>query len=407
MNRAFKYCFLILIFTCTDLCGQFRYSRELTGVSEKWHKVVVPVDVFGHASKDLRDLRILAVDNNADTTEIPFLINKKRETETIDDVALKITNRTNKNGRYYYTLNLSSADVVNELELDFINQNFDFKVDVECSRDQSNWFNLVDDYRILSIRNELTSYEFTTIAFPDADYPFYRISFNSDNDPRLRTARIFRRKVVPGAYYEMDVRVTVTDQESTKTTRVLADLDVPIPVNRVYISTTSDDEYYRPIQIAQLTDSIYTDKGWKYNYRYLGNFIIQSRTPNKFNIPLTTTRRLRLLISNHDNTPLKIKDVEASGPIHELLIRFSDTVGNYYLVYGNSKIGAPNYDLKYYKERIPDDMSELTIEQELDFSQDLITNNSSPLMNKIWLWVTMTMIIVLLSWATIRMMKRA
>ena len=61
------------------------------------------------------------------------------------------------------------------MELDFNQQNYDWRLKVEGSADNKEWFEMVDDYRILSFKNGFSNYQFNKVSFPDSKYAYYRL----------------------------------------------------------------------------------------------------------------------------------------------------------------------------------------------------------------------------------------
>ena len=94
-----------------------------------------------------------------------------------------------------------------------------------------------------------------------------------------------------------------------------------------------------------------------------------------------------------------------AGYVHSLVARFPQSAA-YYLVYGNSEVGQPNYDLDRFTSRIPETLARLELgdEQEIEKMDQGLTQPM--FQNKVWLWAIMTVIILSLGWFTVRMMRK-
>src|SRR5690606_40823506 len=57
---------------------------------------------------------------------------------------------------YFFTFEMPAREPINQLYLQFKEKNFDWKIRLEGSHDQQEWFTIADDYRIVSISNQLT-----------------------------------------------------------------------------------------------------------------------------------------------------------------------------------------------------------------------------------------------------------
>ena len=77
MTTATKYLGLFLFFLGGFAYGQmdtYNYKMELGGISEPWHKIILPNAVFGQVANDLYDIRIYGISAANDTIEAPYLL---------------------------------------------------------------------------------------------------------------------------------------------------------------------------------------------------------------------------------------------------------------------------------------------------------------------------------------------
>lgn len=400
--------FFLFLLSCCTAYGQahFQYQRSLSGVTDQWHKVVLPNDLFGQVSSDFSDLRILGLTANGDTIEVPYLLRILKEKRTSKEVNFNQLNSVSNEQAYYFTFKLPEPVTVSQISLDFEQENFDWRLRLEGSQDQEDWYTLVDDYRILAINNGSTNYAYTKVKFPNAQYRFYRFFIVSEEAPRLLGAKILQEKVTVGSYntYALTEQL-VTEKKDSKKTEIELSLPAKVPVDRIKITVKDTVDYYRSLTIQYLTDSVETDKGWRYNYRTISRRTLNSLEENIFQLPTTTIMdKVKLLIHNEDNRPLSIGDIEVEGYVHELVARFTEEA-NYQLVYGNQNIGKPHYDISQFQHKIPQENTALKL-GELKFIGSEADPARDPLFsNQGWLWAIMIAIIVLLGWGTIKMMN--
>ena len=406
LNNLFVVFLLLansLVFGQTD---QYNYQRELNGIKDQWHSINLPDDVFSRITNNLSDIRIFGYTNNGDTVESPYLIKLKSDKISDNDVTFSIINTShNKNG-YYFTFEVPSNETVNQIKLDFVQKNFDWKVNLEGSQNQQEWYSIKDDYRILSIQNELTDYQFTKLSFPDAKYTYYRLLIKSLEEPKIKLAKVVLHKLEDGNYKTYPIsNLNISEDKKSKETEVNIDLLIPVSICQLNISIKDTFDFYRPITIQYLSDSVKTEKGWIYNYTTLANNTLNSLEINKFNFESRITKKLKIIIHNGDNQPLKIDDVEVKGYNYELLARFTETA-NYFLVYGNSKAIKPNYDIEKFTKNIPEFLTPLTLGIEQKISNKKLPDTEALFNNKNWLWAIMLVIILLLGWFSLKMIKK-
>jgi len=114
-------------------------------------------------------------------------------------------------------------------------------------------------------------------------------------------------------------------------------------------------------------------------------------------------QKFRITIKNFDDQPLTFEGVTVRGPNYRLISRFDDTE-NLYLCYGNKQAKSPLYDIAYFKDKIPNELHQATLDEAIQFPVG--SGADGPFFkNKWWLWGIMIFVIVLLGTFTLRMLK--
>ncbi len=408
MNLKAKSCTWLLLLICSHSYGQieqYNYKRELKGITGKWHKVVLPNDIFGKVSSNLSDIRIFGINANRDTIEVPYLLRSTSGKVSITEVNFKTVNISKNENGYYFTFEIPTKEPFNQIELDFRQQNFDWRLKLEGSQNQQEWFTIVDDYRILSIINERTDFKFTKISFPDTRFHFIRLLIESKEKPDLIIAKVTQREFTDGTYRLYSIRKNeITENKKAKQTEIEIDLQSLVPVSYIKIGVKDTFDYYRAVTIKYLADSFKTEQGWIYRYNTLKSGTLNSIEENEFNFRNTILKQLKILIHNRDNEPLSIDTIEVKGYIHELVARFTEPA-TYFLTYGNSKAMKPQYDIVRFTGKIPKAMITLKLGNEQAIYKKELQMTEPLFKNRAWLWVVMTVIILLLGWFSVKMIK--
>lgn len=409
MNQLNKLFIVILLLVNSFVYGQvdqYHYQRELNGINNQWHSINLPDEVFSRITNNLSDIRIFGYTNNGDTVESPYLIKLKSDKISDNDVTFNIINTShNKNG-YYFTFEVLTNETVNQIKLDFVQKNFDWKINLEGSQNQQEWYSITEDYRILSIQNELTDYQFTKLSFPDAKYTYYRLLIKSLEEPKIKLAKVTLHKLEDGNYKTYPIsNLNIKEDKKSKTTELNIDLSMAVSVCQLYISIKDTFDFYRPLTIQYLSDSVKTEKGWTYNFTTLTNGTLNSLEKNKFSFDSRITKKLKIIIHNGDNQPLKIDNVEMKGYNYELVARFTETA-SYFLVYGNSNADKPYYDIEKFTENIPETVTPITLGVEQEINSKEISETNPLFKNKNWLWAIMIVIIILLGWFSLKMIRK-
>lgn len=404
----------INLFICLFLCAiglqaqinSSPYKRDLSGVNTTWHKIPLPNEVFGKAQDGLQDLRIFGV-KGSETVEVPHLLVENANQITDVETPFNIINQSKNAQGFFYTLQTTATTTINQIKLAFKQENFDWRIKLEGSTDNKEWFTILNDYRILSIKNNNTDYQFTQLNFPNAKYGYFRISVKANEQPQLSTAKILKTDTLKGVYKDVPYKFyQVFNDAPTQRTLILVNLTNPAPVSYLKINVQSGFDFYRAIKIEFATDSVNTEKGTQYNYSELFNGTISSLESPEFSFASTFASRLKITIENGDNRPLQIPSVALKGPVYELIGRFDDPSLSYALYYGNKQVDFPNYDLKNFADKIPKQATAVTVGNEQNNPAFTTAKVNKPIFeNKLWLWLIMGAIIALLGFFGYKMLK--
>lgn len=378
-------------------------KASLSDISEQWHKIPLKDFVFKDTRSDLKDIRIYGITAN-DTLEAPYILNILKGETRNKKVDFKLLNSSSNAKGYYFTYQIPSVETINEIQLDFQNSNFDWKIVLEGSQNQKEWFTILDDYRIVAITNDQTSYRFTNLNFKDSNYNYYRVLVKSDTKPNLNTAMISNKEIVEPSYKKYKIRTFITS-EKEKTTVVDIDLQQRVPISNLKLNIDDSVDYYRSITISYVTDSIITEKGPIYNYSVLTNGTLSSLEKNEFTFPSVLAKTLRIIVHNYDNQPLKISSAEVMGYLHSLTARFTEPA-KYYLVYGKEQDRKPIYDISANIVKIPKDLSTLNLIEVQNIPKPDVKEVSPLFENKWWLWGIMGVLMLVLGGFTLKMMQK-
>jgi len=398
---------LLLLFTMTAFAQMenYDYKQPLQGISDPWHKVVLPGNIYGKVSTNLNDIRVYGVTAKNDTIEAPYLLRSLNETVVRNDVAFKLINQSNNAQGYFFTYEIPTQEAINQLNLKFNKDNFDWRVKLEGSQDQRKWFTLVEDYRLLSIKNNQTNYSYTDVPFPAAKYRYFRLQINSKENPGLASAKIARNEVKEGTFTNYPIRsMRVSENKKRKLTEIELDLGSPVLLSELQVKIDDALDYYRPVSIQYVSDSVQTEKGLIYKYQNLASGTLTSVEDNTFRFSGRAVQQLKITIRNQDNAPLKIGGMTARGYLQELQVRFAEP-GHYFLTYGNERARRPNYDIARFTNKIPENLVALKLGTAIAIDKKEVKEVQPLFKNKAWLWGVMAVVIGLLGWFTLRMMK--
>lgn len=428
----FQFSFLLtLVFLSTTVVAQnFLYKREIKGIQNnkqtEWYKIEIPIEIVEKTNTDFSDIRTFGV-SDSDTLETPFLIKKIIQTSENERVNFKIINSSKKDNAYFFTLEKegNTEESINLIKLDFENTNFDWRVKLEGSQDQNEWFEVLNEYRIVSIQNGFTDYKFTRLVFPSSKYKYYRIKLSDkfesqsessfkNNEPKLNSASVFLQKTTEGNFEDIKIiSQNVEVNKEKKQTIIDIELAHSFPVDFLSLEVKNDFDYYRTIQFKYLLDSTKTEKGVIYNFVTLHTSMLssiekQNEISSFFINSNEKSKKYQIIIENQDNQPLDIGKVEVKSYVNQLFARVSPTDKsiNYFLMYGNEDLQKPNYDIVRFENTIPTEVTLLELDAEQEIPQKEVEKVTPLFENSLWLWGLMGIIIIVLTVFTFKMMKK-
>ncbi|MBC7426314.1 MAG: DUF3999 family protein [Bacteroidia bacterium] len=398
---------LLLLFagvsvTLSAQMSSYNYRREISGITGQWHTLILPEDLFEKSYSHMNDLRIYGITKNNDTVEAPYLFKSLNATPKTEETGFKIINESHNANGFYYTLLPELTIPLNDINLNFEEKNFDRLINLEGSENNKEWFTILENYRVLSIENEITRFHFSRLVFPEASFKYFRVLVKGNKDPQLSDAKMQRVKAAEQHLKTYSSKIKTTELKTNKQT--IADIALlhAVPLSKITIDVSDKFDYFRNISISYLSDSFKTDLGWKYNYSALTTGSLNSFEKGSFEFNEIITKKLRITIENGDNEALNISNISVEGTVPELLVRFTKNA-DYFLCYGNKVTFQPQYDIaKFSVNTINSPILTLLPEQTFIKSN----NVSEPLLkSKFWLWGLMLLIALILGYFSYRMLK--
>ncbi|MDQ8004151.1 MAG: hypothetical protein REI64_05070 [Pedobacter sp.] len=383
----------------------YQLKRPITGVTANWHKLKIPDDLYQKVNAGFEDLRIFGIQGK-DTLEVPYLLKQRAEKIISKEVDFRPVNESETADGYFYTFQLNSAAIINQIALSFKETNFNWLVTLEGSNANTEWFTVLKDYRILSIKNNQTDYQFTKLSFPNSNYQYYRLRIKSPKKPGLLEALINKTDTIKGVYDNVKYQsYELKNDAKDKQTIIEVGLKNAVPIAFLKLNAQSDFDFYRPIRIEYATDSIKTEKGVQYNFATVYDGTISSLEKPEFNFSNVITNKLKITIANHDNKPLRLSGLELKGNVYELIARFDDLKANYALYYGKANAISPNYEIQNFENKIPLNLTSVDVGEEQKNSSYTVKIEKPLFENKLWLWSLMAVIIGLLGFFSFKMLK--
>lgn len=415
LSPLLTLCFVLYTVLGHAQFSDFNYSRTMgvLGTQQKgWHQLELPKDISSKTKANFSDIRILGLTETGDSLEVPYLQLQSFHTNKIKSKtrppAFEIINQSRRKEGFYYTFKLLDGKEITTFKLNFKNLNFDWLVNLEGSHNQQKWFTLLEDYRILGINNSITNYEFTTLKFPKSDYKYFRVLMKDKTDDSLVSAQIETElKRIKQKYHVLNISPqNIIENKAKKQTEIYLSMPYLLTTDELGIEVKNDWDFYRRISIHSLPESFKTKDRNQDQYPSFKNTILNSWDNNL--IYLSRNRKiqhLKIIIYNEDNMPLDVEKISVKSPVYSLAFRLPEKA-DCILFYGNDKATMPNYDLTHFKDKIPDNLENVVLGNEINLAS---LKDSLPkpkkIPNKYWLWLLLGFTILLLGGFSIKMLR--
>ena len=378
----------------------FEFRRQIGGNNALWHSLTLPDSVQEHLYSSA-DFKVFGFTEKGDTVEAPFILSKNTEGVISQSIAFKLLNQSHNEQGFFYTFAAPTNESINTISLNFGDKNFDWRVRLEGSFDQKEWFTILDNYRILGILKDETNYQFTKLNFKEASYRYWRVCVNSDLQPQFEAAELYKTVKSEQKYIIRNAQKTDVQQlNSKKQTVIDIELKQNLPISFVKIKVKDTIDYVRNVTIRYQND--------EQNQRPIWHLVtmgsLSSLSENAFKFEEIKAKYLKITVRNGDNVPLNFEKIEVKGEPIELITRFT-IPANYYLFYGNKNATPPQYDIENFRKNVPKDLIALTLGHE-EMNDKTSPKLKEPFFkNPLWLWAVMLIIMLILGWRTMKMMK--
>lgn len=403
----------LLLFTVSNSFAQlntYNYNRKLDKVTkEDYYTIPLSPEIIAHSKTGLNDLRIYNISEN-DTVEVPFMLALHGDKTEEKPVSFQLINDvTHLKCCSFITLKMEKAQVINTITLDILEDNFDKMLTVEGSNDNKEWFTIAGHLRIVGFNNSKIKFRSNTIHFPSSEYNYFRIKFDDDASPRIEVINAYASVIntTKGIFDELNIQnKKQTEDKQQKTSEIILDLKDSYMLSYIKLKSRRKEDFYRNINIYISTGTYHTPKGDEEAWQMVNSGEIVSDQENTFALQNVQAAKIRIDIINYDNQPITLDDINIYSEKAELTARLPAS-DNLYLAYGRDAAPAPVYDLVHFRDKIPSNLNIVNTGTELFKGSIATPKTTEPLIkNKMWLWIIMGVLILLISFFAMSMIRK-
>ena len=379
------FCFIAI-----KMQAQKTICNLTTVASDGFYAIPISPRLSSYYTNDNADIRILDSKNQ----QVPFVVRQKgffNNSHLQIDLPI-IKNNTDSNKTILIFQNNNKFRTLSSFYLQIKNNNVDRTAQLNGNNGLSNeWFAIAENILLDGQEKiDVTSY-LQKISFPTNNYKYLQLVISNGKNKPLLIEKAFTdsSKLISSkdALLKENPTCKFLQKDSAGFSVIIIANDSAYQINALQI--TNDKKSYIN-RVAKVFDKSIL----------LGNITITSEVELAF-LSTTKAKRINILIENGDNPPLKINGIKTF--IHNKeIVAFLNKNENYHLQFQNGSTVIPNYELTKFVDSIPLLLPTLSVISFQNILEEKIVEKSN---NKIYMWLAITVIIVLLGLLTYKLTK--
>ncbi len=400
------FLFILPVISGFAQLNSFKFKRKLDKVeSPGFYSIKLLPEITANSLSNLRDIRLYNI-TEKDTIEIPYLFLNEEEIQKKTIPFIRINDVKNQKCCSYLTLKIEGKRVLNSIHLNVSQNNFDKRLTLEGSNDNVKWFVIKERIRVVGFSDGYVNFKSTNLSFLNTEYSYFRIKMDDDGSEAINIidAEAFEYEKKEAKRESINIKKWEQIENKTKKqTDLIIEFDKPYFIYSLKLFTDSIDNFYRNINIYTLDETIKTQQGLKEYWRLISTDVFSSKKDNYFVVNNYQTNKIKITIFNNDNQPVKINDVQSFVQPKQLIAQLPAS-DNIYLCYGKTDCNSPMYDLAHFRNEIPKEPELLGYGKE-EIKLESLAKKSGLIENKIWLWVALGLLIVIIGYFALKMLN--
>lgn len=401
-NKLFYTVFALLFLVCPVVKAQvtkFKYKADIQKIdSSGVYRIELSPALISKSYDGSSDIRIS--DNKG--RPIAYVLSSKLSINTPDSFIVfpEVTPELVADTAVFYTAENKNTLNISRLWLKLRKTGVNRIVNLSGSDDLKNWFAISEGIPLEQAgAGGGTDYQ-QILTFPASNYRYFRVQVNSRNKApvKILQAGIYTASLNMPSFSELpaaNFRVIDTN----KTSRVFIDLHEPYQVNKLHFNITNPKYFNRRIVVYAMNK-----KGGGIEHAdVLADTAITSSGSQDVTIS-AKTKKLRVDIYNGDDNPLVIRSVNAYQ-LKLYAVCYLDSGRRYSIYTGNSSALAANYDLSFLNGRAYNQLPGLVHSAMHNNNAYAILPVPTKTDHSIWLWTTLIMVLLVLSFLTLKMVR--
>jgi hypothetical protein len=392
--------FILLVCSISIYGQNFEYKASIDSIEHiGFYKILLSPIINSTLNENFDDIRIF----DKQHAEIPYILYKEKplnEKELFVEYEIIEIEHIKKHRYTRLVIRNPKKTSISNIVLRIKNADVRKRLKLNASYDNKTWFVLKDNYYYNSIKGENNNSEIRILKFPKSDYEYYELLIDDYYDKPIN--------IIQAGYYntfnENGKFTTLKNidwvrKDSLKETLITI-VSKSHYIDKIALNITAPKYYHREALILLKQVNSKNKKGIK----TINSFTLESNNSNSIIIDNIKEDTLFIRIKNNDNEGLTIESI-SFYQLNKYLVAELNSSNTYHLLLSDEKADKPIYDLHYFKDSIPDYLQIINTHsiEKLDIKEIGKDENFS--ISKYWLWISIILIALLLSYMSIKMLK--
>jgi len=338
----------------------YRFNAKIIKVTEEgYYKVPLPPNVISELKHSFPDIRIIDSDNN----EIQYILKKEKlVSDKIIKTELNIIKNKHKKFKHLTELRVENKGFdISNLIFKIKNTHNPVFVKIYGSDDNDTWFVLKDNFPAVPEYTDADSTDIKIMDIPNNSFDYFKVIFyDYDEDPIDITNVFFYSLSDIRAEYVQLKSPKIIQKDTLNKSIITLTYDKPQFIDMISFGIKGPEYYLRKVNMDKNDTSSSPKTGEEYYDQYKKEFYIGSLKSNRIYLYDFKAEKIEFVIDNKDNQSLQVFKAN-TYQLKNYLVTYLKPDEEYHLLYGNCKAIFPSYDLPYFKDTIPEILSEARI----------------------------------------------
>jgi hypothetical protein len=405
-----KKSILLFVFILTNiscLAQEFRAESNLPAVNaDGFYRIAISPEHTTHLNDRFTNIRII----DSKGAEVPYLFQVEQPSHhTMKFKPYNIVEKTlTKNCCTTLVLENSASEPINNISLSIKNADVTKQATLLGSDDKTNWFALKESFRFTPINNQKEISEVRIVDFPLSNYVYYKLQINdSSNAPiNILSAGYFEVSTESGKFSQVPVQITTSDSIKQKQTFIKITLDTAHVIDKIQLRMKGAPYFLRVASINEQKERENKKGEIETWFDELKTFELSSKGNSVIDLPNTKINELIVIIENDDNPPLEVDEIKVFQ-LNRYLTAYLKKDESYTVKIGETDLRAPVYDIGYFKDSIPPNITTLSTGTLMMADQVAKSASKTFFSSKLIIWGAIIVVIIVLGFMAVRMINEA